>query len=106
MSLVQKAEELIESLPLRMKRRGAAEMPLPHEPRRVARIAQAVSDGLFIYGQTDARRRVFRADGIELKTKPRLIPLSNLYVSVLHQLGLADKSFGTSTGTLKGLDLV
>jgi hypothetical protein len=34
------------------------------------------------------------------------VPLSNLYVSVLHQLSFEDKSFGTSTGTLKGLQIV
>ncbi|MCM8530235.1 MAG: DUF1552 domain-containing protein [Lentisphaeraceae bacterium] len=33
-------------------------------------------------------------------------PLSNLFVSILHQFGINDKSFGSSTGTLKGLDLV
>jgi hypothetical protein len=29
--------------------------------------------------------------------------LCNLYVSVLNQLGFEDKTFGTSTGALKGL---
>ncbi len=43
--------------------------------------------------------------GQHLATAPGTVPLSNLYLSVLHQLGFADKSFGTSTGTLKGLDL-
>ncbi len=33
-------------------------------------------------------------------------PLCNLYVSVLNQLGIADRSFGTSTGTLRGLELI
>jgi len=37
---------------------------------------------------------------------PGSTPLCNLYVSVLNQLGFDDKSFGTSTGMLKGLDLV
>ncbi|MFN9717136.1 MAG: DUF1552 domain-containing protein [Planctomycetota bacterium] len=32
-------------------------------------------------------------------------PLCNLYVSLLRQLGFDDNSFGTSTGTLKGLEL-
>ena len=43
--------------------------------------------------------------GQHLATAPGTVPLSNLYLSVLHQLGFEDKSFGTSTGTLKGLDL-
>lgn len=43
--------------------------------------------------------------GQHLAIPPGTVPLSNLYLSVLHQLGLDDKSFGTSTGTLKGLDL-
>jgi hypothetical protein len=34
---------------------------------------------------------------------PGTVPLSNLYVSVLNHLGFEDQSFGTSTGTLKGL---
>lgn len=33
-------------------------------------------------------------------------PLSNLYVSVLNQLGFEDQSFGTSTGMLDGLQIV
>ena len=43
--------------------------------------------------------------GQHLAIAPGTVPLSNLYVSVLHQLGFEDKSFGTSTGTLKGLEL-
>ena len=43
--------------------------------------------------------------GQHLAIAPGAVPLSNLYVSVLHQLGFEDKSFGTSTGTLKGLEL-
>jgi len=43
--------------------------------------------------------------GQHLAHAPGAVPLSNLYVSVLHQLGFDDKSFGTSTGTLKGLDM-
>ncbi len=43
--------------------------------------------------------------GRHLAFEPGAVPLSNLYLSVLHQLGFDDKSFGTSTGTLKGLDL-
>ncbi len=31
-------------------------------------------------------------------------PLSNLYVSMLHQLGIESDSFGSSTGTLTGLN--
>ena len=31
--------------------------------------------------------------------------LCNLYVNVLNELGFEDRSFGTSTGTLKGLEL-
>jgi hypothetical protein len=44
--------------------------------------------------------------GQHLAFDPGSTPLSNLYVSVLNQLGFEDKSFGTSTGTLKGLDFV
>jgi hypothetical protein len=32
-------------------------------------------------------------------------PLCNLYLSMLHRLGLDVKSFGTSTGTIRGLDM-
>ncbi|MGV2335171.1 MAG UNVERIFIED_CONTAM: hypothetical protein LVR18_14015 [Planctomycetaceae bacterium] len=34
---------------------------------------------------------------------PGSVPLCNLYVSVLHQLGFEDTAFGTSTGALTGL---
>lgn len=44
--------------------------------------------------------------GQHLAFEPGTVPLSNLFVSVLHQLGFEDKSFGTSTGTMKGLELV
>jgi len=44
--------------------------------------------------------------GQHLALAPGTVPLSNLYLSVLHQLGMNDKSFGTSTGTLKGLMIV
>lgn len=43
--------------------------------------------------------------GRHLAFEPSTVPLSNLYVSMLNQFGLADKSFGTSTGTLQGLDI-
>lgn len=43
--------------------------------------------------------------GQHLALAPGAVPLSNLYLSVLHQLGMDDKSFGASTGTLKGLEL-
>ena len=43
--------------------------------------------------------------GQHLAFEPSTVPLCNLYVSVLHQFGLADKSFGTSTGPLEGLGL-
>ncbi len=43
--------------------------------------------------------------GQHLAFEPGKVPLSNLYVSVLNQLGFEDQSFGTSTGTLKGLDI-
>ncbi|MDA0810612.1 MAG: DUF1552 domain-containing protein, partial [Planctomycetota bacterium] len=43
--------------------------------------------------------------GEHLAFAPGTVPLSNLYVSVLNQLGFDDKSFATSTGTLKGLEL-
>jgi hypothetical protein len=41
--------------------------------------------------------------GQHMAYAPGAVPLCNLYVSVLHQLGFDDKSFGTSTGALKGL---
>jgi hypothetical protein len=44
--------------------------------------------------------------GQHLTFTPGSTPLCNLYVSVLNQLGFEDKSFGTSTGTLKGLELM
>ena len=43
--------------------------------------------------------------GQHLAFEPSSVPLSNLYVSVLNQFGLADKKFATSTGPLKGLEL-
>jgi hypothetical protein len=43
--------------------------------------------------------------GQHLAFKPSTIPLSNLYVSILNQFGLADTSFGTSTGPLQGLEI-
>jgi hypothetical protein len=43
--------------------------------------------------------------GQHLAVDPGSTPLCNLYVSVLNQLGFEDKSFGTSTGTLKGLTI-
>ena len=43
--------------------------------------------------------------GQHLAVEPGSTPLSNLYVSVLNQLGFEDKSFGTSTGPLKGLEM-
>jgi hypothetical protein len=43
--------------------------------------------------------------GHHLAFEPGTVPLSNLYLSVLNQFGFDDKSFGTSTGTLKGLEL-
>ena len=32
-------------------------------------------------------------------------PLPNLYLSALHRLGMADRSFATSTGEMKGLEI-
>jgi hypothetical protein len=43
--------------------------------------------------------------GQHLAFEPSSTPLCNVFVSVLNQLGLEDKSFGTSTGALKGLEL-
>ena len=43
--------------------------------------------------------------GQHLAIAPGTVPLSNLYVSVLHQLGFDDQSFGTSTGPLRGLQI-
>lgn len=42
--------------------------------------------------------------GQHLAFDPSSTPLCNLFVSLLTQLGIDDKSFGTSTGTLKGLE--
>ncbi len=33
-------------------------------------------------------------------------PLSNLYLSMLHRLGIEEKSFSTSSGTMQGLEMV
>jgi hypothetical protein len=44
--------------------------------------------------------------GRHLAFDPGSTPLCNLFVSVLNQLGIQDKSFGTSTGPLKGLELM
>lgn len=46
------------------------------------------------------------AHGRHLAFAPGTVPLCNLYVSVLRQLGLEDESFGTSTGPLPGLETV
>ncbi|MBI1375172.1 MAG: DUF1552 domain-containing protein [Phycisphaera sp.] len=43
--------------------------------------------------------------GQHLVFEPSTVPLCNLYVSVLNQLGMADKAFATSTGPLKGLEI-
>lgn len=43
--------------------------------------------------------------GRHLAFEPSSVPLSNLYVSILNQFGIADKSFGTSTGPLRGLEI-
>jgi hypothetical protein len=43
--------------------------------------------------------------GQHLAFEPSTVPLCNLYLSVLNQFGLADKTFGTSTGALKGLEI-
>ncbi|MEQ8790917.1 MAG: DUF1552 domain-containing protein [Pirellulaceae bacterium] len=43
--------------------------------------------------------------GRHLAFEPNSTPLCNLYLSVLHQLGFADKSFATSTGPLAGLEI-
>ncbi len=37
---------------------------------------------------------------------PDTTPLCNVFVSMLRQLGIESESFGTSTGTLKGLELI
>lgn len=44
--------------------------------------------------------------GGHLAYEPSTIPLSNLYLSILHQFGIQDGSFGTSTGPLQGFDLL
>lgn len=43
--------------------------------------------------------------GQHLAFEPGSTPLSSLYVSVLNQFGLADKTFGTATGPLPGLEI-
>jgi hypothetical protein len=42
--------------------------------------------------------------GQHLAIPPGTVPLSNLFVSVLHQLGFDDASFGASTGPLRSLE--
>ncbi|MFT5469364.1 MAG: hypothetical protein ACI8UO_004484 [Verrucomicrobiales bacterium] len=42
--------------------------------------------------------------GQHLAFEPNAAPLSNLYVSVLNQFGFADKTFGSATGPLEGLE--
>jgi hypothetical protein len=44
--------------------------------------------------------------GQHLAFEPGTVPLCNLYVSVLKQLGFEDQSFATSTGALNGLELI
>lgn len=44
--------------------------------------------------------------GQHLAFEPSTVPLANLYVTVLNQFGLADKSFATSNGPLKGFELL
>ena len=39
------------------------------------------------------------------EAKPKRVPLSNLYVSMLQNFGLETDHFGQSTGTLKGFEL-
>ncbi len=43
--------------------------------------------------------------GQHLAFEPGAAPLANLYVSILNQFGIADKTFATGTGPLKGLDV-
>lgn len=38
------------------------------------------------------------------KKKTERIPLCNLYLSLLHRLGIEDENFGTSTGTFTGIE--
>jgi hypothetical protein len=42
--------------------------------------------------------------GQRLAFEPSTVPLSNVFVSILNQFGLADTKFGTATGPLDGLD--
>jgi hypothetical protein len=44
--------------------------------------------------------------GQHLAFEPGSVPLSNLYLSILNQFGLEDSSFATSTGPLKGLEII
>jgi hypothetical protein len=43
--------------------------------------------------------------GQHLVYAPSQVPLCNLFVSVLHQLGIEDQAFGSSSGTLSGLEI-
>ncbi len=43
--------------------------------------------------------------GQHLAYEPSQVPLCNLFVSVLQQLGIEDQSFGSSTGALRGLEI-
>jgi hypothetical protein len=43
--------------------------------------------------------------GQHLAFEPGTVPLCNLYLSILHQFGIGDESFGTSTEPLSGLNI-
>jgi hypothetical protein len=43
--------------------------------------------------------------GQHLAFEPSTVPLSNLFVSILNQFGIADKTFGMATGPLDGLEI-
>jgi hypothetical protein len=43
--------------------------------------------------------------GQHLAFEPGAAPLANLYVSILNQFGIAEKTFATGTGPLKGLEV-
>ena len=45
----------------------------------------------------------FKHDTSCIQSKKNNYPLPNLYLNALHQLGLEQSSFATSTGTMTGL---
>jgi hypothetical protein len=73
MTLVQEAEELIESAPLRMKWWCRPQVPLAHQTRRVAQFAQVIGQSLLRDRQSDTRFRISGSHRIRIEAKSTLI---------------------------------